>query len=186
MQNKNILRKYFFDKRSRLTLAEIQKKSRQITDNLFALKELDNKINYAAYLSVNNEVDTTYILKVLFKENKNILMPCFLHKINSYRFVRFSKHARLEEGPFKISQPKNPIIADSQIIQVALLPGVAFSPSGIRLGYGKGVFDKLLSKSKAVKIGLAYDFQIVDEIPKEKHDLIMDFVITESQIIKTS
>ena len=54
----------------------------------------------------------------------------------------------------------------------------------MRLGYGKGVFDKLLSKSKALRIGLAYDFQIVDEIPQEKHDLVMDLVVTEERVIR--
>ena len=57
--------------------------------------------------------------------------------------------------------------------------------NGVRLGYGKGVFDRLLADSKALRVGLAYDFQIVDELPREKHDLVMDLVVTEKRIIKT-
>ena len=67
-------------------------------------------------------------------------------------------------------------------MDVSIIPGVAFDKKGVRLGYGKGVFDRLLAKSQAFKIGLAYDFQIVDELPREKHDLVMDIVESEKKV----
>ena len=64
-------------------------------------------------------------------------------------------------------------------MEVAIIPGLAFGKNDTRLGYGKGVYDQLLANFKGLKIGLAYDFQIVDKLPKERHDLKMDMVLTE-------
>jgi 5-formyltetrahydrofolate cyclo-ligase len=58
------------------------------------------------------------------------------------------------------------------------VPAVAFDKDGNRLGRGKGFYDRLLNHTKAVKIGVAYDFQLVDEIPVEPHDIPVDRVIT--------
>ena len=116
-----------------------------------------------------------------------------------YAFAEFTGWQNLEKGPFGILQPIHnrgnkpglelhykPGLRNSfeENIDLAIIPGVAFDKHGVRLGYGKGVFDKLLADSKAFKIGLAYDFQIVDELPREKHDLVMDFVVTESRVIR--
>jgi len=56
----------------------------------------------------------------------------------------------------------------------------------VRLGYGKGVYDRLLSKSNALKIGLSYDFQVLEKLPKEKHDLEIDILVTEARILRST
>ena len=111
-------------------------------------------------------------------------MPAYLATNNDYLFTRFDGWQNLEEGPKGILQPRIIKSVDSSLIEVAILPGLAFSKSGVRLGYGKGVFDRLLAKSKAIRIGLAYDFQLVDKIEKEKHDLLMDMVVTEKKVYR--
>ena len=63
------------------------------------------------------------------------------------------------------------------------MPGIAFDKSGHRLGYGKGIYDQLLTDFSGVKIGLAYDFQIVDKAPHEQHDLKIDLLISENKIL---
>jgi 5-formyltetrahydrofolate cyclo-ligase len=62
---------------------------------------------------------------------------------------------------------------------------VAFDIHGHRLGYGKGYYDRLLKKIKGLKVGLAYDFQIVDKLPVEPHDIPVDLIITPTRIINT-
>jgi len=70
-------------------------------------------------------------------------------------------------------------------IDLAFIPGLAFSEDGLRLGYGKGVYDRLLTNTKALKFGVCFDFQIIDNFSSESHDLRVDFIITERRIIKT-
>ena len=66
-----------------------------------------------------------------------------------------------------------------------MIPGLAFSQDGLRLGYGKGVYDKLTANTNALKIGVAYDFQMIDHFENETHDIKVDLIATENRIIKT-
>jgi 5-formyltetrahydrofolate cyclo-ligase len=69
-------------------------------------------------------------------------------------------------------------------IDVALVPGLAFDETGNRLGRGMGYFDRILQDLRGVKIALAYDFQVLSEVPTEAHDTPMDFIVTEKRLIK--
>jgi 5-formyltetrahydrofolate cyclo-ligase len=65
-------------------------------------------------------------------------------------------------------------------VELIVVPGVAFDPTGNRMGRGRGFYDRLLkSTPNAMKVGVAYDFQLLDKIPVEPHDVPMDSVITE-------
>ena len=113
---------------------------------------------------------------------KKIFVPYYFKKTDDYQLVEFMDWQNLEKGPYGILQPRGLDTIDPQKIDLAIVPGVVFSTDGVRLGYGKGVYDRLLKESGAIEIGLAYEFQIVNKLPKEKHDLLMDFVITEKKI----
>jgi len=79
----------------------------------------------------------------------------------------------------------NPIlVSDVKDISLALIPGRAFNKKGVRLGRGGGTFDRILSKIKCLKIGVAFNVQILDELPKESHDQPVDIIVTEKEIIK--
>ena len=70
-------------------------------------------------------------------------------------------------------------------IGIVLVPGIVFDMEGHRIGYGLGYYDKFLKKvPKAVKIGLAFDFQIVGNIPKETHDVLVDFIVTDKEVVE--
>ena len=65
-----------------------------------------------------------------------------------------------------------------------MVPGVAFSPkTGVRIGYGKGFFDRFLKDFKGIKIGLSFEIQLVDDIPANEEDIAMDAIITEKRVI---
>lgn len=184
MPSKTYLRKLYLGKRLKLSPAKIEKKSSQIAKNLFSIDKIRDKRNFSVYLPINNEVDTKFIINNLLKKHKNLYCPYFSKVDNAYYFTKFKDWKNLEKGPHQILQPANFKKVDPAIIEVAIIPGIAFDLQGTRLGYGKGVFDRLLAGSKAIKVGLAYDFQIVDEIPREEHDLVMDTVVTEKQILR--
>lgn len=91
--------------------------------------------------------------------------------------------SRLELGAFHIEEPVGDEITDPSCIELIIVPAVAYDRKGNRLGRGKGFYDRLLATSKAVKIGVGYDFQLVEEIPVEPHDIGMDYVITQKHYI---
>ncbi len=64
-----------------------------------------------------------------------------------------------------------------------IVPAVAYDRNGNRVGRGRGYYDRLLSSSAAVKVGVGYDFQLVDEIDAEPHDVPVDIVITQTRTI---
>lgn len=87
--------------------------------------------------------------------------------------------SRLHLGSFRIEEPDGDDTADINDIDLVIVPAVAFDRRGNRVGRGKGYYDRLLSSSRAVTIGVGYDFQLVDEIDAEEHDVAVDFVVTD-------
>ena len=83
----------------------------------------------------------------------------------------------------KIMEPQNIEIANST--EVFFVPGLAFSKSGVRLGRGKGLYDKLLAKyPNSIKVGICSSVNLYDKLPQESHDILMDYVLTENENFK--
>ena len=182
---KTKLRAIYLKKRLLLTPDEIQQKSRQISEKILHSKQIENKKVIACYLSVNNEPDLKEVIVHFLKAKKNIVVPAFFEKLRQYIFVKLSSLNNLKIGPYQIPQPSKLLPVDSIKIELALLPGLAFSEGGLRLGYGKGVYDRLLANSSTFKIGVCYDFQIINHFKSEPHDIKVDFIVSENRIIKT-
>ncbi len=86
---------------------------------------------------------------------------------------------RLELGSFHIEEPTGEDTVAPSEIELMVIPAVAYDRRGNRLGRGKGFYDRMLSSVCATKIGIGYEFQLVDDIPTEAHDVPMDMVITQ-------
>ena len=67
---------------------------------------------------------------------------------------------------------------------LCIVPGVAFDKTGHRIGFGGGYFDRLLKKTRAATIGLAYEFQIIDKVPVTAYDVAVDYIVTEKRVIR--
>lgn len=91
--------------------------------------------------------------------------------------------SRMHLGAFRIEEPDGDDIADISEIDLVIVPAVAYDRHGNRVGRGKGYYDRLLSRSKAVTIGVCYDFQLFDEIEVEEHDIPVHFVVADGQEI---
>ena len=183
MLQKKTLRQEILTKRKKLLAQGVTVKSKIIENNLIKFLKKKEFSHFLIYLPVNNEVLTNDIIDYLVESGKKVSLPTFLKQDDVWIISEFKNFNDLEPGPFNIYQPKNPRLVDLELIQAAILPGVAFDKKGVRLGYGKGVYDKLLAGFGGLKIGLAYDFQIVDAISAESHDLIVDMVVGENSII---
>ncbi|MBI3282613.1 5-formyltetrahydrofolate cyclo-ligase [Candidatus Curtissbacteria bacterium] len=177
------LRKQYIDRRNKLSEEEFLRKSERIEKRVLDLDEMKKAKSVSCYISINNEVDTAQIINSLVKKGVLVYVPKYFY--GKWVFSRFESWEKMQGGYKNIFEPEDLILADSDF-DVSIIPGVAFDKNGVRLGYGLGVFDKLLAGSKAYKIGLAHDFQIVDEIPREKHDLVMGMVVTERRTLVAS
>ena len=178
---KELVRKQILEKRKKLSDKLIRNKSAKISKNLLSIDDILNKSNYSLYLAINNEVETKNIISRLLENQKNIYLPSFVKK--SWVLAKFGTWDNLESGPFGIMQPGEKIVVDPLDIDIAVFPGVAFDVFGNRLGYGSGVYDKLFYDSGAIKIGLAFEKQMVKLVPNISHDLKMNYIVTEERII---
>lgn len=90
------------------------------------------------------------------------------------------------KGAFGIIEPDGSDIHDITEMEMIIVPGVAYDRTGSRIGRGRGFYDRLLCRSNAMSVGVAYDFQIFDAIPTEPHDVAVDWVVCESAAYRRS
>ena len=150
------------------SLIEILKKSK-----------IDGKV-VGGYYPYNYELDTLEILKKLEKLNYHLSLPK-IRKNYQMNFFQWSTKDPLEINDYGIPEPISDII---KLPNILLVPLVAFDKNFNRIGYGGGFYDryikKLKKKKKIVTIGLAYTFQKVKKIPVTKHDIQLDFIVTNT------
>lgn len=94
--------------------------------------------------------------------------------------------SKLHLGAFNIEEPDGEDTTDISKIDMVVVPAVAYDRHGNRVGRGKGYYDRLLNNTRAIKVGVAYGFQLIDEIDTDPHDVAVDYVITENGILRTS
>jgi len=144
-----------------------------------------------AFYPFRKEPDIRPFMQNLLLRKRDLYLPRFCRESSAYELVKIrSLETDLTSGYYGIQEPLKSLIGvqppfHAPLQQVWLVPGIAFDRSGNRLGRGKGFYDMLLEGADGVKIGIAYDCQIADAIPSEIHDIPMDYVVTESQIIAT-
>ena len=174
---KQELRKRILEKRNSLAKEEIKEKSKIIKEKLFSLEEYKKAKKILFYISFGSEVDTHDMIKESLKIKKTVVPKCRNHELELSRIHSFDE---LEEGYCKILEPVKIKKIDEKIVDLIIVPGIVFDRKGDRIGYGKGYYDRLLTRFPHVKkIGLAFSLQIVDSIPTEEHDIKVDRVITE-------
>jgi 5-formyltetrahydrofolate cyclo-ligase len=178
---KQKLRTELLDTRRDLSKEFVFSKSLQVIEKLITLQEYKLAKSVMFYVSLEKEVLTIDLLKKeLEKNDKKIIVPIINDKIIvASRLKCFSD---LKQNKFKIFEPENFEKFDSKI-DIILIPGVGFDKKGSRIGFGKGYYDKFLfNKNDSLKIGLCFEECIVDAIPLEEHDVLVDIVITEKNV----
>lgn len=171
-------------KRRTLTMETVTDLSCKIREKLFSLDCIQSAKTVCCFLSSFKEPDTTEIIKLLLQKNCSIIVPISDTLTNTLSLSYIDSLDSLQKGAYGIREPSVVKTADETDIDVILVPGLAFDKSGARMGFGKGYYDRLLDRSSAVKIGLCYDFQLLDKIPTMPHDIPMDYIITEKEILE--
>lgn len=165
------------------------KKDQFIKTNLTGLLAWQDAKIILFYISQDAEVDTFELIKKAWETGKKIFAPRVKSRPKCHlELCQITDLSHLEKGAFDILEPKGhcPILKPEEIakkIDLVIVPGIVFDTRGHRVGYGLGFYDRLLKKVKCPKIGLAYEFQIVEQIPKEDFDVPCDTVVTEERVI---
>ena len=147
-------------------------------------KELSYQ-SIALYYPFDNEASPLEIINYLHSKNKEVLLPVIENNSKTLFFAKNGIQSELIKNNFGIFEPKNKEFVDIEEIDIALIPCVAFNDKLFRLGMGGGFYDRTFSKkSSTILIGMAYSFQYENESFQEKHDIKMDYVITQNGVLK--
>lgn len=171
-------------KRKALSVAEAMAASRQVQRKFVASEAFAAARVLALYAAIHNEVDTQEVMGAALASGKEVLFPAVC--LDQLVFRRISGWAALRPGAFGIMEPDaSSAVLAPQEADIVVIPGVAFDVGGKRIGYGKGYYDRALHvlEGKGKLVGFCYDFQLVEEIAGEPHDVKMDLIITEKRVV---
>ncbi|MCR5589083.1 MAG: 5-formyltetrahydrofolate cyclo-ligase [Bacteroidales bacterium] len=173
------IRKRMRELKRAVTPEEKLRRSETVMRGVEALPEFQRARVVLLYWSMADEVQTHAFVERWYKE-KTLLLPCV--DGDDLRLRQYTGPECMVAGEqFGIGEPSGEEWTDLDAVELIVVPGVAFDRQNNRMGRGRGFYDRLLkSTPNAVKVGVAYDFQILDSIPVEPHDVKMDRVITES------
>jgi len=175
---------------ARDALSEQQRKlkSSLIQDRVYSIPVVQESRSFFIYVSFASEVETHGLIRLLLEEGKHVSVPLVdrASKHMTASLIESIEHD-LAPGCFGILEPAPGCIrpVEEKTIDVVIVPGAAFTIDGFRIGYGGGYYDRFLKKCPAVSIGIAFDMQVVDQIPHDvRWDVPIDHVVTESRIMQ--
>lgn len=166
--------------KTRLTESEKAQSAMQCLNLVETLNEFKQSSNILLYASLPDELQTSEFIE-RWRYDKHLFLP----RVNGELLdILPYQHDALSEGAFGISEPQGCNVVDIQTIDLVIVPAVAFDRLGNRLGRGRGYYDRLLGGARTTKLGIAYDLQIVEQLPTEAYDVKMDIIVTEKRIIR--
>ena len=184
-QQKQILRKKALRVRNAISKIDQKKYSEKILKLLLSMPVLQSSSSIHTYVSKDSEVMTHQLIYTLLERNINVICPR-IQKHNELGHSTISSFNDFKKNKLGILEPKEELPSFSiNDLDVIIVPGLAFTRTGNRIGYGGGFYDRFLIKTNAVSIGLAFDKQVINKLPHNKDDSILDYIVTEKEIIKT-
>ena len=162
--------------------ANFDKKIQNKLLNLFLIREADVVLTY---VSTEIEVKTLDFIEALLKQGKKVGVPKCLNDKGDMDFFLIESLSDLESGFFGVQEPdpQKSLIAKTTEKSVCIVPAFLFDEAGFRLGYGKGYYDRFLSKFQGKTVGICYDENICDSLMHGKYDRPVGLIVTEKRII---
>ena len=180
---KDKIRKEILEKRNNLSTEEVEKKSDLIIENLG--KFIKNAENIMIFMDMKNEVRITKLMG-LYPE-KSFFIPKITDSKNREMKINRYNENELVLHKFGYYESSSSDFYNENILNIVIVPAVVFDLEKNRIGFGGGYYDTFLKKireknKKVLFIGICYDFQIIEKVPAEEHDVVLDFVVSESRI----
>ncbi len=193
MDERKLIRQRMRQQRHELSEAERQNKALQVSRHLQQSHLFQNSQHIALYLANDGEIDPWWLIETAWQQGKQCYLPVLgLRPGNRLWFIPYQADTKLINNRFGIPEPVHPRrqrTFKTQSLDLILMPLVAFDQQGNRLGMGGGFYDRTLSFlrhrhnwRKPRLIGLAYEFQCVDQLPYQNWDVPLDAITTEEQI----
>ena len=185
-ERKKEIRQKMLALRRALSASEKEEKSRALTGNLISLKAYQEARRILMYLAMPGEADLDPLIRRALADGKEVYVPVCLPE-KQMEAGRLLDMEHFVKGPYGLRDlPKGYSTISPEEIDLVLVPGVAGSPDGTRLGMGAGYFDRYLSKVPYEKrVLVLWDFQVVEELPSEPFDQFMAAIVTDTDIIIT-
>ncbi len=185
---KKALRNEIMIKRSQMSYEEVRYKSKLIKQRLFSFFLFKESFMVSFYCPTKNEVDTTEMIKEAIASGKKVVVPGIETKKGRMSLCQLDSFDELEKGTYNIlevpKEKRKEISLES--IGIVIMPAIVVDIFGNRIGFGKGYYDKLLSKYENIKIALVYDYQIKRVIHPDKWDMPVDVIISEKRLIRVN
>ena len=182
------LRKEMLQLRKNMETRDVSSFSNKIISAIMELPEFINSKNIMLYLSFNKEVNTYPLARWCLDNGKTVIAPYCIQsqrEIVPYKITNLI--GDLTKSDFGVMEPKYDILEKVNIedIDLIIVPGVVFDENCNRIGFGAGYYDRFLPKrlKKTPAIGIAYDYQVIDNVPTSEYDVTLDYIITQERII---
>lgn len=183
MTDKNTARAFVKSERLKMSAQDNNNYSLIIADKIISMPEFSYNHDIYTYMSFRNEVNTEYLISECLLSGKNTAVPKVYGE--DMVFYQIDNTSDLCDGYMGIREPSEDLPVMDTHNGIIIVPGMVFDRKGNRAGYGKGFYDRYLAKNPdLIKIGIAFNFQIVDEIETNPFDIPMDYIITEQEFIK--
>lgn len=185
--NKDLLRKVAIEKRKTLSFNFIQKSSKTITEKLLSNFDFSNKRIHLFYpIKTKQEIYTWFIHKQLINQNCKFYTSVHNTQKNSWDCIQFDPNINFKETTFKVPVPAKYINSSYSQIDMIIIPLLAFDKDGNRIGYGKGIYDKIISnlKPNCIKIGVSFFENQNETIHSQIHDKKLDYCQTTNKLYK--
>lgn len=188
-ETRSALRRRILHLREQLAPEERSSKSAVITGRFLALPFLAPGCNIFCYVHFRSEVETLPLIRLCLNHGFRVSVPRVVENGHGLLACTIKDPDRdLLPGYCGIPEPKagQPLV-DPSSIQVAVVPGSVFDIQGGRLGYGGGYYDRFFAQAapQALRIGLAFDMQVIEAVPLEPHDQKLHCLITETRTIRS-
>jgi len=186
-QTKAGVRRTLSEARRSISVPERQERSRRIAVFCRDIAGFSSAEVVCSYVNFREEVETTEFIAALLQEGRRVAVPVHLHgSAQPLVFAEIFALSEMVRNHFGILQPPldSARLLRTAAIPLFLVPGLAFDPAGRRLGYGLGCYDRAFADAPdALKVGLAFELQMLESVPADPHDVPMDFVVTEERVI---
>ena len=148
-------------------------RSVQLWSKVADLDDYQRASSVMAFVSFKGEPDTDPLFARLAVEGKRLLLP----RVEASGIVVADGDSPLVASRFGVREPTGPAVELGEI-DLVIVPGLAFTPAGDRLGYGQGYYDRLLPTVSAASVGVCFEDQLVDELPLAAHDVPVGMVVS--------
>lgn len=182
-------RREILARRRALGEEEVERRSAAVQEQVLRHPAFAQAKVLALYVGVKGEVRTDRLLRAALEAGRRVALPITLYEEGMLRFSEVREPEReLRPARFGLLEPapehQRPVAPEE--FDWVLVPGVVFDRRGYRLGHGKGFYDRFLAQVRpdCVRAGLAYDFQVVEALPVEAHDVRLHLLFTESQVLE--